>query len=100
MQALATSPRRVAPLADRRLEARVTSEVLDTAKRAAALQGQTLTDFVVFSVSTAAQKVLLDQLFFSVDEEKFNAFEAALAAPLNSNAAIMKLLSSRSPWEN
>lgn len=82
-----------------RLEARVSSEVMDSVRRAASVQGQTVTDFVVSAANTAAQRVLLDQVFFSISEEKFRAFEAALEAPLFENESIKKLLASKSPWE-
>ena len=91
-----------APVRERRLErleARVSPEVMDSVRRAASVKGQTVTDFVVLAASTAAQKVLLDQVLFSVSEEKFRAFEAALEAPLAENDAIKKLLASKSPWE-
>lgn len=82
-----------------RLEARVSPEVMDTVRRAASAKGQTVTEFVVSAASTAAQKVLLDQVLFSIDQDKFRAFEAALEAPLVENESIRKLLASKSPWE-
>ena len=85
--------------ASERLEARVAPEVMDTVRRAASIKGQTVTDFVVTAANNEAQKVLLDQVLFSVNEENFKAFEAALDAPLSENAAVKQLLNSSSPWE-
>lgn len=81
-----------------RLEARVAPAVMDTVRRAASVKGQTVTEFVVTAANNEAQKVLLDQVLFSVNEENFKAFEAALEAPLGENPAIKQLLSSVSPW--
>lgn len=85
--------------ADARLEARVPANVLALVKRAATLEQRTVTEFVVEHLNTAAQQVLLDQTFFSIDEENFKAFEAMMAAPMSENTALQKLLSSRSPWD-
>lgn len=87
------------PKADARLEARVPANILALVKRAATLEQRTVTEFVVEHLNIAAQQVLLDQTFFSIDEEKFKAFEAMMDAPMSENAALQKLLSSRSPWE-
>lgn len=87
------------PKADARLEARVPANVLALVKRAATLEQQTVTEFVVEHLNAAAQEVLLDQVFFSVDEERFKAFEAMMAAPMSENGDLQKLLSSRSPWD-
>lgn len=84
---------------DARLEARMPTTVLDKVKRAATLEQRTVTDFVVEHLNAAAEQVLLDQTFFSLDEEKFSAFEAMMAAPMSENKAIQNLLSSRSPWD-
>lgn len=85
--------------ASERLEARVAPEVMDTVRRAASVKGQTVTEFVVSAANTEAQKVLLDQVLFSINEENFKAFETALDAPLSENAAVKLLLNSSSPWE-
>lgn len=85
--------------ADARLEARVPANLLAMVKRAAMFEQRTLTEFVVAHLNTAAQQVLLDQTFFSIDEEKFKAFEAMMAAPMSENKALQQLLSSRSPWD-
>ena len=90
---------RAKPKADARLEARVPANVLAMVRRAATLEQRTVTEFVVEHLNTAAQQVLLDQTFFSVDEEKFQAFEAMMAAPMSDNEALQQLLSSRSPWD-
>jgi uncharacterized protein (DUF1778 family) len=87
------------PRAAARLEARVPANVLAMVKRAATLEQRTVTEFVVEHLNIAAQQVLLDQTFFSVDEEKFKAFEAMMAAPMSENNALQQLLSSRSPWD-
>lgn len=84
---------------DARLEARLPAPVMARIKQAASIEERSLTDFVVAHLNSAAQNVLLDQTFFSLDKEKFNAFEAMMAAPMSENKAIQQLLNSTSPWD-
>jgi uncharacterized protein (DUF1778 family) len=45
-----------------------------------------------------AQSVLLDQVFFSLDEEKFRQFTALLDAPVQPNPGLERLLAVKAPW--
>ena len=47
-----------------------------------------------------AEQVLCDRRFFILDEESFNAFEAALDMPLSENKAVQKLLAHKAPWDD
>lgn len=67
--------------------------------RAARLTGKSRTDFMLEAASEKAQQVLLDQTFFVVPPQKFEAFEALMSAPLSANAAIQRLLATRAPWD-
>jgi uncharacterized protein (DUF1778 family) len=67
--------------------------------RAARLVGKSRTDFMLEAASEMAQQVLLDQALFVVPPEKFEDFEALLSAPLSSNGAIQRLLTTRAPWD-
>ena len=46
------------PLATARLEARISTDLHTMLKRAAEIQGRTMTDFVVFAVQDAAQRAI------------------------------------------
>ena len=45
-----------------------------------------------------AQSVLLDQVFFSLDDEKFRQFTALLDAPVQPNRGLERLLAVKAPW--
>ncbi|MDM0067191.1 DUF1778 domain-containing protein [Variovorax sp. J31P207] len=67
--------------------------------RAARLAGKSRTDFMLEAASEKAQQVLLDRTLFEVPPDKFEAFEALMAAPLSNNGAIQRLLATRAPWD-
>jgi uncharacterized protein (DUF1778 family) len=81
------------------INVRATQEVRDLIDRAADLQGKTRTDFILEASRAAAQQVLLDRTFFSVSEAAMQRFDEILALPIESNAAVRRLLASESPWE-
>lgn len=64
-----------------RLEARISRELHDTLKRAAALQNRTVTDFVIAAVQEAAENVIENTqvLRLSVADQK--RFARALLSP-------------------
>jgi uncharacterized protein (DUF1778 family) len=45
-----------------------------------------------------AQSVLLDQVFFNLDDEKFQQFTALLDGPLEPNPGLERLFSVKAPW--
>ncbi len=45
-----------------------------------------------------AQAVLLDQVFFNLDPDKFRQFTAMLDAPLGPNPGLERLLAVKAPW--
>ena len=71
-----------------RLEARVTAEQKNLIERAAALQGRTITDFVLTSVQDAARRAIDEhrQIVLSVRDSE--AFVEALLNPREPNARL------------
>ena len=67
--------------------------------RACVVSGKKLTNFVLDAACKEAENILLDQRLFSLDEDAFAAFEAALAAPVKEIPALRLLLASKAPWE-
>lgn len=59
-----------------------------------------MTDFILEAACREAEHVLCDRRYFVLEEESFNAFEAAFDVPLNENKAVQKLLASKAPWED
>jgi len=85
----ATAPRPPKPQSAR-LEARISHDLHVTVKRAAEIQGRTMTDFVIHALQMAASEAIeqADQVRLSlVDQE---AFADALIAPAKPNAALKR----------
>ena len=64
-----------------RLEARVTAEQKSLIERAAALQGRTLTDFVLTSAQDAARRAIEEHQQFELSVRDSEAFVDALLNP-------------------
>ncbi len=67
--------------------------------RAAAVLHKDRSAFILDVACREAENVLLDQRMFNLEEDSFNAFEAALIAPVPDNARLKALLTEASPWE-
>jgi len=66
--------------------------------QAAQLLGKNRSDFMLEAACDKAQSVLLDQVFFNLDEEQFRQFTALLDGPLESNPGLERLMSVKAPW--
>jgi uncharacterized protein (DUF1778 family) len=64
-----------------RLEARVTAEQKSLIERAAALQGRTVTDFVLTSVQDAARRAIEEHSHLALSVRDSEAFVDALLSP-------------------
>ncbi len=71
----------------------------DLIDQAAALLGKNRSDFMLEVACERAQAVLLDQVFFKLDTERFQQFSALLDAPTSTNAGLEKLFAVKSPWD-
>ncbi|KLD76567.1 DUF1778 domain-containing protein [Xanthomonas hyacinthi] len=63
------------------------------------VSGMNRTAFILDAVCEKAHKVLADQTRFALSGQQLQRFNALLDAPLESNAAIRRLLSTLAPWE-
>jgi uncharacterized protein (DUF1778 family) len=66
--------------------------------QAAQLLGKNRSDFMLEAACDKAQSVLLDQVFFNLDEEQFRQFTALLDGPLEPNPGLERLISLKAPW--
>ena len=73
-----------------RLEARLPGPVLDRLKRAAEIQGRTLTDFVVAAANEAACKTIRETEVLQLSAEDSRRFAAAILNPPAPNRALKK----------
>jgi uncharacterized protein (DUF1778 family) len=67
--------------------------------RAAEVQGRSRSDFMLDAACREAESVLLDQRYFSLDDEAFQRFTAMLDAPPTDNPRLTRLLTTKAPWE-
>jgi uncharacterized protein (DUF1778 family) len=65
---------------------------------AARLLGKSRSDFMLEAACDRAKAVVLDQVFFSLDADKFKQFTAMLDAPPSSNPRLERLMSLKAPW--
>jgi uncharacterized protein (DUF1778 family) len=70
----------------------------DLIDQAAALLGKNRSDFMLEAACDKAQAVLLDQVFFRLDDERFSQFSALLDAPVH-EAGIANLMAVTMPWK-
>jgi uncharacterized protein (DUF1778 family) len=90
MPARAPVARRASRPQSARLEARISRDLHLTVKRAAEMQGRTVTDFVVHALQSAASQAIeqADQVRLSLADQE--AFANALIAPAKPNAALKR----------
>ena len=67
---------------------------------AAQLLGKNRSDFMLEAACDKAQAVVLDQVFFSLDADKFRQFNELLDAPPAPNAGLERLMAVKAPWLN
>jgi uncharacterized protein (DUF1778 family) len=65
---------------------------------AAGLLGKNRSDFMLEAACERAQAVMLDQVFFSLDADKFKQFTALLDAPVAPNPGLERLMAVKAPW--
>jgi uncharacterized protein (DUF1778 family) len=77
---------------DQRLEARVTAEQKTLIERAAALQGRSVTDFVLTSVQEAARRAIEEHQRLELSVRDSHAFIEALLRPRPVNARLRQTI--------
>jgi uncharacterized protein (DUF1778 family) len=77
---------------DQRLETRVTAEQKTLIERAAALQGRTVTDFVLTSVQEAARRAIEQHQQLELSVRDSRAFVEALLRPRPVNARLRQTI--------
>lgn len=70
----------------------------DLIDQAAQLLGKNRSDFMLEAACDKAQSVLLDQVFFNLDETRLLQFQALLDAPPEPNPGLERLLAVKAPW--
>ena len=78
---------------------RMTDERLALIDRAAAIRGVTRTEFVLRSSEAAAVETLNERPIIALDDEAYDAFVAALDAPVQPNAHLKERFARQPLWE-
>lgn len=77
---------------------RALPEQRDLIDHAASVLGKNRSDFMLEAACERAQAVLLDQVFFGLDTQKFEQFTAMLDAPPRTNEGLERLMAVKAPW--
>ena len=83
---------------DATINLRALPEQRDLIDQAATLLGKNRSDFMLEVACERAQAILLDQVFFQLDTEKFHEFTAMLDAPHKANKGLERLMAVKAPW--
>jgi len=83
---------------DAAINLRARPEQRELIDQAAELLGKNRSDFMLEAACDKAQAVLLDQVFFKLDAEKFRQFAKLLDAPPTHNPGLERLMAVKAPW--
>lgn len=84
---------------DAAINIRALPEQRDLIDQAAAALGKNRSDFMLEAACERAQSILLDQVFFRLDADKFDQFVALLDAPTQTNPGLARLMAVKAPWD-
>ena len=83
---------------DAAINLRALPEQRDLIDQAASLLGKNRSDFMLEAACDRARAVVLDQVFFSLDTDKFKKFNMMLDAPLVPNPGLERQMTVTAPW--
>jgi uncharacterized protein (DUF1778 family) len=78
-----------------RLEARISTELHSTLKRAAEIQGRTMTDFIIAAVQDAAQRAIEQSSVIRLSLSDQECFASALLSPPKATPALKRAFARR-----
>lgn len=84
---------------DAAINLRALAEQRDLIDYAAKLLGKNRSDFMLEAACDRAQSVVLDQVFFGLDADKFRQFTRLLDAPPAHNPGLERLMAVKAPWK-
>lgn len=85
---------------DASINLRALPEQRDLIDHAAALLGKNRSDFMLEVACERAQSVVLDQVFFGLDAQRFQKFTDLLDAPPSANPGLERLMRVKAPWSS
>lgn len=72
----------------------------DLIDHAASLLGKNRSDFMLEAACDRARAVVLDQVFFNLDDDEFRRFSAMLDEPPSLNPGLERLMAVKAPWRS
>jgi len=84
---------------DAAINIRALPEQRDLIDQAASALGKNRSDFMLEAACERAQSVLLDQVLFQLDADKFASFLSLLDATPQPNAGLERLMAVTAPWD-
>ena len=84
---------------DASINLRARPEQRDLIDHAAQLLGKNRSDFMLEVACERAKAIVLDQVFFSLDDDRFRQFTTLLDAPPQANAGLERLMAVKAPWK-
>lgn len=85
---------------DAAINLRARPEQRDLIDQAATMLGKNRSDFMLEAACDRAQSVLLDKVFFRLDDRRFEMFMQQLDAPPAPNAGLERLMAVQAPWKS
>ena len=85
---------------DAAINLRALPEQRDLIDHAASLLGKNRSDFMLEVACERAQAVVLDQVFFALDDDKFQQFTALLDAAPAANPGLERLRAVKAAWHS
>ncbi len=85
---------------DAAINLRAMPQQRDLIDRAAQVLGKNRSDFMLEASCERAQAVLLDQVHFTLDAERFQQFIDWLDAPPQPNPGLERLFAVKAPWSD
>ncbi|MGN6084956.1 DUF1778 domain-containing protein [Trinickia sp.] len=83
---------------DASINLRAPPEQRDLIDHAASLLDKNRSDFMLEAACERPKAIVLDQVFFSLDEDRFRQFTAMLDAPQDANPGLDRLMAIKAPW--
>jgi uncharacterized protein (DUF1778 family) len=85
---------------DQAINIRASRRQRDLIDRAAQAVGKNRSEFILETMSRESENILLDQVYFRLDDEAYAAFTALLDAPPDEpTPELRKMLLTKAPWE-
>jgi uncharacterized protein (DUF1778 family) len=87
------------PMRDAAINLRARPVQRDLIDQAAQLLGKSRSDFMLEAACDKARSVLLDQVFFGLDDARFQSFVQMLDAPVAPNEGLQRLMDVKPVWQ-